>query len=77
MRTCYRVFVWLREDDRLREVMDLLLAKQDAQGRCKAASIYRYWSGFCFGQKKEPSPWITLLALRTVKRVYAGARKIR
>ena len=35
----------------------------------RAESIYKYWKGFDFGQKKAPSPWITLLALRVIKRV--------
>jgi hypothetical protein len=64
-------FPWLKQDPRLREVIDVLLDKQDDQGRWKAESIYKYWSAFCFGQKKEPSPWITLLALRSVRRVCA------
>ena len=38
-------------------------------GRPWAESIYQYWKGFDFGQKKAPSPWITLLALRVIKRV--------
>jgi hypothetical protein len=63
-------FPAVRNDPRLREVADVLLEKQDDDGRWKAESVYQYWRGFCFGQKKAPSPWITQLALRVVKRVY-------
>ena len=62
-------FLFLKGDPRLREVVDLLIAKQDGEGRWWAESIYKYWKGFDFGQKKAPSPWITLLALRVIKRV--------
>lgn len=62
-------FAFLKNDSRLREVVDLLIAKQDEQGRWQAESVYKYWKDFDFGQKKAPSPWITLLALRVIKRV--------
>jgi hypothetical protein len=63
-------FPFLKSDPRLREVVGALLEKQDDDGRWRSESIYKYWRDFCFGQKRKPSPWITLLALRTVKRVY-------
>jgi hypothetical protein len=61
-------FAFLRDDARLREVVDLLVTKQDDEGRWWAESTYKYWKDFDFGQKKAPSPWITLLALRVIKR---------
>jgi hypothetical protein len=51
-------------------MIDLLLKKRDRKGRFKPESIIKFWSDFDFGQKKEPSRWITFLALRTLKRVY-------
>lgn len=63
-------FAFLRDDPRLGDVIDLLIAKQDGAGRWRAESIYKYWKDFDFGQKKAPSPWITLLALRAIKRVH-------
>ena len=50
------------------EVVGEVAAKQDDEGRFYAESISRAWSAFDFGQKKTPSPWITLLALRVIKR---------
>jgi hypothetical protein len=61
-------FAFLRDDPHLREVVDLLVARQDGDGRWWAESTYKYWKAFDFGQKKAPSPWITFLALRAIKR---------
>ncbi len=62
-------FAFLKDDPRLREVIAVLIAKQDDAGHWRAESVYKYWKDFDFGQKKAPSPWITLLALRIIKRV--------
>ncbi|WXG46962.1 MAG: prenyltransferase/squalene oxidase repeat-containing protein [Candidatus Atabeyarchaeum deiterrae] len=51
------------------EMLDLLLRKQDEQGRFTPESIIKMWSNFDFGQKERPSRWITLLALRIAKRI--------
>jgi hypothetical protein len=55
----------LKESD----VLDLLLRKQDAQGRFTPESIIKVWSNFDFGQKENPSRWITFIALRIAKRI--------
>jgi hypothetical protein len=62
-------FAFLKDDPRLSEVIDLLIARQDGEGRWRAESVYKFWKDLGFGQKKSPSPWITLLALRVIKRV--------
>ncbi|HVP16597.1 MAG TPA: hypothetical protein VMT42_04450 [candidate division Zixibacteria bacterium] len=51
------------------EMVDLLLSKRDSKGRFTPESIVKAWSDFDFGQKDKPSRWITLLALRIVKRI--------
>jgi hypothetical protein len=61
-------FEFLRGDPRLGEVVAILASKQDEEGRWWVELAYKYWKDWCFGQKKVPSPWITLLALRAVKR---------
>ncbi|MBN2172178.1 MAG: terpene cyclase/mutase family protein [Candidatus Krumholzibacteriota bacterium] len=58
-----------RRDARLGEVVDLLLAGGDPEGRFRAGSIHRAWSDFDFGQKREPSRWLTLLVHRVAGRV--------
>jgi hypothetical protein len=51
------------------EMVNLLLSKRDNDGRFTPESIVNVWSDFDFGQKEKPSKWITVLALRTVKRI--------
>jgi len=51
------------------EMVNLLLSKQDERGRFTPESIHKVWSDFDFGQKEKPSRWITLLALRVIKRI--------
>jgi prenyltransferase beta subunit len=57
---------------RLREskMVNLLLSKRDSKGRFTPELIIKVWSDFDFGQKEKPSRWITLLALRILKRIY-------
>lgn len=63
-------FPFLKNDPRLQEMVETLVAQRDEQGRFTASSVWMAWRGWGFGQKKEPSPWITLLALRVIKRLY-------
>jgi hypothetical protein len=52
------------------EMLNALLSKRDNQGKFTPESIVKVWSDFDFGQKENPSKWITLLALRIAKRIY-------
>jgi hypothetical protein len=61
-------FPGARKDPRCGEILKLLTAKADKRGRFKAESIVKVWADFDFGQKKEPSRWITLLAWRVMAR---------
>jgi hypothetical protein len=51
------------------EMVDLLLSKQDEEGKFTPESIVKVWSDFDFGQKEKPSRWVTLLALRILRRI--------
>jgi len=62
-------FPWLRDDPRLQEMALLVRAKGDEEGRFKPESIWMAWKGWDFGQKKEPSRWITLVAYRALQRL--------
>ena len=62
-------FPFARRDPRLREMVEVILSKQDDQGRFRPESVWMAWKRWEFGQKKAPSPWITLLALRVTKRI--------
>jgi len=63
-------FDYAKERLRESEMVNLLLSKRDDKGRFTPESIHKVWSDFDFGQKEKPSRWITLLALRIVKRIY-------
>ncbi len=58
------------KDERLREAVNLLISKQDDRGRWSIDKPYRGWNDFEFGKKRNPSKWVTLDALRTLKNVY-------
>jgi hypothetical protein len=64
---------WVREDARVAEIADLLISKGDGEGRFRPESIHRAWSEFDFGQKKEPSMWLTCLIYGTVARLGRSA----
>jgi len=53
------------------EMTSLLLSKRDGKGRFTPESIVKVWADFDFGQKEKPSRWLTLLALRIVKRIHS------
>ena len=61
-------FSFLRKDARLREMVALVAAKADAEGRFTPESVWAAWKDWDFGQKKIPSAWLTLLAWRVVTR---------
>jgi hypothetical protein len=65
-------FPWLEGDPRLGDMVEVLAAKADAEGRFTAESVWQPWKAWEFGQKKQPSRWITLLAWRILGRVAAG-----
>ncbi|MCK5057445.1 MAG: hypothetical protein KAT34_12355 [Candidatus Aminicenantes bacterium] len=54
----------LRDHKCVTELKAILKCKKDENGYFKAESIYRAWRDWDFGQKKVPSPWLTLLAYR-------------
>jgi hypothetical protein len=62
-------FHWLKEDRRLLEMALLLRSKADEHGRFTLESVWTAWKEWEFGQKKEPSRWLTLLAWRMMGRL--------
>lgn len=62
-------FSWLRKDARLMGMLQILRDKADQHGRFKLDSIWTAWKDWEFGQKKEPSRWLTLSAWRIIKRM--------
>ena len=62
-------FPFLYQDKRLLEMVELIKAKNDTEGRFTAESVWKAWSEWEFGQKKAPSFWVTLEVHRILKRL--------
>lgn len=62
-------YSWLKEDDRLQEMVEIVRLKADEHGRFTPESIWRAWKDWDFGQKREPSAWLTLLVKRMLNRL--------
>lgn len=62
-------FAWTRDDPRLHTMLDVALTKADAGGKFTPESVWQAWKAWDFGQKKVPSPWLTLLMQRILKRI--------
>ncbi|MCQ5377163.1 MAG: hypothetical protein NO516_03835 [Candidatus Methanomethylicia archaeon] len=60
---------WLGGDPRLLEMARIVKGKADGEGKFTPESEWKAWKGWDFGQKKEPSRWLTLLALRILRRI--------
>ncbi len=60
---------FVRADARFRAMVKAFRVQADAQGRYTAGSMYQAWKGWSFADKKQPSPWLTFLALRICQRV--------
>lgn len=62
-------FEWVRGDARFADMLAVLRAKADAQGRFTPESVWTAWKAWEFGQKKAPSRGLTLAAWRVMGRV--------
>ena len=62
-------YPFVRQDSRFREMVETIATQADEEGRYTANSTYRAWKGWSFADKKNPSPWITFLVLRILKRI--------
>jgi hypothetical protein len=61
-------FEWLRRDKRVSEMVSIVKAKADDQGRFTPESIWQAWREWDFGQKRAPSAWLTLITQRMLQR---------
>jgi hypothetical protein len=61
------------QDPRLANAISTILEKQDEQGRWDLEYNYAGKTWLDFGAMKQPNPWVTLRALRTLKFVSAGS----
>lgn len=58
-------FAFARKDPRFADMAETLFSQADEEGRFTPGSVYQYYKGWDFGQKKEPSRYLTVLAHRT------------
>ena len=56
------------DEPAVREMVDIVLAKADGEGRYQPESIWMDWRDWDFGQKKAPSRWLTFLVTRMLRR---------
>jgi len=62
-------FPFVHNDPRFQQMVDVITQQHDAEGRYTAGSMYQAWKGWSFADKKLPSPWLTFLVLRILKRI--------
>ena len=62
-------FPWVHADPRCIEMVSAITSQAGDAGLFTANSIYLAWKGWSFADKKNPSPWITFLVLRILKRM--------
>ncbi len=56
-------------DQRFQEMVHSITNQADENGHYTANSMYMAWKGWSFANKKEPSPWLSFLVLRILKRI--------
>jgi|GEM_PF-1395970 len=64
-------FNFLKKEKLVKELIDWIEKSQDVNGRFKPNSMFMDYKVWDFADKKEPSPWITFLCCRILKRWYA------
>jgi len=62
-------YEFVHTDPRFIEMVEALLIQADPQGRFRARSMYQPWKGWSFADKKMPSPWLTFLVYRILRRI--------
>ena len=58
-------------DPRMQDAAELILSKQDASGRWELENTYNGRFQVDIEKKGEPSKWVTLMALKALKRYYS------
>jgi hypothetical protein len=62
-------FQYAINDRRFKEIVSLIVQKADANGMYTPESEWKAWKEWDFGQKKQPSVWLTYLVYRIKKRM--------
>ncbi|MFW3145695.1 MAG: hypothetical protein ACMUIE_02660 [Thermoplasmatota archaeon] len=61
-------FPFVRRDERFEEMVNIVRSK-NINGRYTPESIWMAWKQWDFGQKKEPSYWLTFMVQRMLNRI--------
>lgn len=63
------LFPQVKGDQRFKEMLNLIESKADPEGRFTPESEWKAWKDWDFGQKKQPSAWLTYLVYRIKPRL--------
>lgn len=66
---CLSKFEYAKNDDRFKEMVQIIKEKQDENGLFTPEAVYQKFKGWDFGQKKKPSPYLTYLCYRIINRI--------
>ena len=61
-------FEFVKSDTRFEEMITLIKSKQSSDGLYTPEAVFQKFKGWDFGQKKTPSPYLTYLCNRMLKR---------
>ena len=62
-------FPFVHADPRFLAIVETITDQADEGDRYTATSMYRAWKGWSFADKNSPSPWLTFLVKRVLKRI--------
>ncbi len=62
-------FGYAQQKSQVKEMLDIVVAKQDGDGKYSPESVWQDWKGWDFGQKSQPSQYLTFLVYRILKRM--------
>ena len=65
-------FSWVWSDRRFLTLVDAVRAQARPDGLFVPGSVYLEWRAWCFGQKREPSHWLSLVIHRALQRGESG-----
>jgi len=68
MAECLSYFESAREDQRFHEMLDIIENKANLSNQFIPESVYQKCKEWDFGQKKQPSAWLTYLCIRLLER---------
>lgn len=68
MADCLSHFEYARKDKRFDEMLTIIESKADENDQFIPESVYLKCKDWDFGQKKQPSKWLTYLIIRTLER---------